>query len=244
MLQYKYWFLLLQEYKNQLQTTGLVLDEEGFCYLPVKKVSEYLGYIPSIRDMRRDLEALRQEPIIINYLEKDGKPAIHGIGFLSEWRVNSRYIGFVLPSFLKNVLMMKETSNKLFAILNWDILCSFSGKYEVIIYKLCKDYLAEGQTPIFDLDDWRDYIGLNRQRTRYLRDHRGRPAYPLLPMFKAVLPGQWHSLSDPELEHSPITRIDFNLFCRFDELSIPDHSTLCRYRNRRRKTTPCPNCWN
>ena len=72
---------------------------------------------------------------------------------------------------------------------------------------------------------------LNRQRTRYLRDHRGRPAYPLLSMFKAVLLGQWHSLSDPELEHSLITRIDFNLFCRFDELSIPDYSTLCRYRN-------------
>ena len=62
--------------------------------------------------------------------------------------------------------------------------------------------------------------------------------------FKAVLLGQWHSLSDPELEHSLITRIDFNLFCRFDELSIPDYSTLCRYRNRRRKTTPCPNCWS
>ena len=43
--------------------------------------------------------------------------------------------------------------------------------------------------------------------------------------------GQWHSLSDPELEHSLITRIDFNLFCCFDELSIPDYSTLCRYRN-------------
>ncbi len=27
---------------------------------------------------------------------------------------------------------------------------------------------------------------LNHQRTRYLRDHRGRPAYPLLSMFKAV----------------------------------------------------------
>ena len=50
-------------------------------------------------------------------------------------------------------------------------------------------------------------------------------------MFKAVLLGQWHSLSDPELEHSLITHIDFNLFCRFDELSIPDYSTLCRYRN-------------
>ena len=29
------------------------------------------------------------------------------------------------------------------------------------------------------------------QRTRYFRDHRGRPAYSLLSMFKAVLLGQW-----------------------------------------------------
>ena len=89
--------------------------------------------------------------------------------------------------------------------------------------------------PLLKLDqviDWQPIEQyLNRQRTRYVRDHRGRPAYPLLSMFKAVLLGQWHSLSDPELEHSLITRIDFNLFCRFDELSIPDYSTLCRYRN-------------
>ena len=89
--------------------------------------------------------------------------------------------------------------------------------------------------PLLKLDqviDWQPIEQyLNRQRTRYLRDHRGRPAYPLLSIFKAVLLGQWHSLSDPELEHSLITRIDFNLFCRFDELSIPDYSTLCRYRN-------------
>ncbi|MBG9085500.1 IS5 family transposase, partial [Neisseria meningitidis] len=81
--------------------------------------------------------------------------------------------------------------------------------------------------PLLKLDqviDWQPIEQyLNRQKTRYLRDHRGRPAYPLLSMFKAVLLGQWHSL---------ITRIDFNLFCRFDELSIPDYSTLCRYRNR------------
>lgn len=77
--------------------------------------------------------------------------------------------------------------------------------------------------PLLKLDqviDWQPIEQyLNRQRTRYLRDHRGRPAYPLLSMFKAVLLGQWHSLSDPE--HSLITSINFNLFCRFDELSIP-----------------------
>ncbi|EOC76460.1 hypothetical protein NM80_1886, partial [Neisseria meningitidis NM80] len=70
---------------------------------------------------------------------------------------------------------------------------------------------------------------LNRQKTRYLRPPR--PSRLPCVHVKAVLLGQWHSLSDPELEHSLITRIDFNLFCRFDELSIPDYSTLCRYRN-------------
>ena len=69
---------------------------------------------------------------------------------------------------------------------------------------------------------------LNRQKKRYLR---GSPAYPLLSIFKAVLLGQWYSLSNPTLVHSLITRIDFNLFWRFDELNISDHSTLYRYLN-------------
>ena len=64
--------------------------------------------------------------------------------------------------------------------------------------------------PLLKLDqviDWQPIEQyLNRQRTRYLRDHRGRPAYPLLSMFKAILLGQWRSLSDPELAHSLITR--------------------------------------
>ena len=72
--------------------------------------------------------------------------------------------------------------------------------------------------PLLKLDqviDWQPIEQyLNRQRTRYLRDHRGHPAYPLLSMFKAVLLGQWHSLSDPE--YNLIPRIDFNLrrFCK------------------------------
>ncbi|EOB47841.1 putative transposase [Neisseria meningitidis 96060] len=45
--------------------------------------------------------------------------------------------------------------------------------------------------PLLKLDqviDWQPIEQyLNRQKNRYLRDHRGRPAYPLLSMFKAVL---------------------------------------------------------
>ncbi|XXQ67752.1 transposase [Neisseriaceae bacterium B1] len=41
---------------------------------------------------------------------------------------------------------------------------------------------------------------LASHKVRYVRDNGGRPAYPLLLMFRAVLLGQWHSLSAPEEE--------------------------------------------
>lgn len=73
---------------------------------------------------------------------------------------------------------------------------------------------------------------LANHKVHYVRDNGGRPAYPLLPMFRAILLGQWHSLSDPELERSLVTRLDFIIFCQFpDEMNLPDHSTLNRFRN-------------
>ncbi len=42
--------------------------------------------------------------------------------------------------------------------------------------------------------------------------------------------GQWHSLSDPELEPALAVRADFLVFCDIDDMELPDHSTLCRYR--------------
>ncbi|EOC25375.1 hypothetical protein NM2001072_1600, partial [Neisseria meningitidis 2001072] len=94
--------------------------------------------------------------------------------------------------------------------------------------------------PLLKLDqviDWQPIEQyLNRQKTRYLRDHRGRPAYPLLSMFKAVLLGQWHSLSDPELEHSLIPASISTCFA-FDELH-PRLQHLMPYRTGWRKTHP------
>jgi IS5 family transposase len=57
--------------------------------------------------------------------------------------------------------------------------------------------------------------------------------YDSLCMFKALLLQTWHSLSDPELEDALRVRFDFILFCRFEvEDSIPDETTICRFRNR------------
>ena len=58
------------------------------------------------------------------------------------------------------------------------------------------------------------------------------PIDPLL-MFKATLLGQWHSLSDPKLEEALLVRIDFMHFCGLGFAdSVPDETTLCRFRNR------------
>jgi len=63
-------------------------------------------------------------------------------------------------------------------------------------------------------------------------DRGGQRPYDVLKMFKAIVLGQWHSLSDPELEHSLRVRVDFILFCGFEmNEAVPDETTLCRFRN-------------
>ncbi len=82
-----------------------------------------------------------------------------------------------------------------------------------------------------DLLDWQRIGNQLRQARQLTRpDSRGNQGYDSLKMFKAILLGQWHSLSDPELEHALTVRADFLVFCDFDDMELPDHSTLCRYR--------------
>ncbi|MCB1673994.1 MAG: replication initiation protein, partial [Pseudomonadales bacterium] len=42
----------------------------------------------------------------------------------------------------------------------WDVFNHFSGKYEAIIYKLCKDYIGVGRTPYMTIDELREYMGV------------------------------------------------------------------------------------
>ena len=57
------------------------------------------------------------------------------------------------------------------------------------------------------------------------------PIDPLI-MFKAILLGQWHSLSDPKLEEALCVRIDFMYFCGLSlSDDVPDETTLCRFRS-------------
>ena len=90
----------------------------------------------------------------------------------------------------------------------------------------CNHYLAKIQKLI----DWNQVEKL--LYTRFPQKPLGRDRYSPLKMFKAILLGQWHTLSDPALEEALCVRLDFIAFTQFaigDPL--PDETTLCRFRN-------------
>lgn len=61
----------------------------------------------------------------------------------------------------------------------------------------------------------------------------GRPAYGSVLMFKALLLQSLYGLSDAELEDALIDRLSFRRFIGLGlEEQVPDHTTLCRFRNR------------
>jgi len=64
-------------------------------------------------------------------------------------------------------------------------------------------------------------------------DGAGRPPFDPLLMFKALLLQQWYRLSDAELEEALNDRMSFRRFLGLSlEDAAPDHTTLCRFRNR------------
>lgn len=73
----------------------------------------------------------------------------------------------------------------------------------------------------------------HKMEALYSRDHRGRPAFPVLLLFKAVLLQQWYSLSDPAAEEAIDDRRSFRRFLglNLDE-KAPDHSTIHKFRDR------------
>ena len=61
----------------------------------------------------------------------------------------------------------------------------------------------------------------------------GPTGYDPVQMFKCLLLGAWHSLSDPGLEQSLRVRLDFLHFSGFQSgASLPDETTFCRLRNK------------
>ena len=80
------------------------------------------------------------------------------------------------------------------------------------------------------LVDWRRIESVLHSTN--LRSRFGRNGYDLGVLFRCLLLGQWHGLSDPKLEESLKVRLDFMLFAGLDlHGPVPDETTHCRFRN-------------
>jgi hypothetical protein len=160
LLAYKHWVLLLQDLREQMEA-DTPTEAGGVRFISMAKLSEHLGYTPSKKDLWECFRSLKNQDLAINFLDKDGHKAKYGAGFISEWSISSNRIGYKFPSFLELVMSgSSEEAKQIFQLLNWNIFNSFSGKYEAIIYKLCKDYIGIGRTPYMTIEDYREYIGL------------------------------------------------------------------------------------
>jgi hypothetical protein len=160
LLQYKYWVLMLRAYREAYEESGGELADGELCYLPMAKLAEHLGYEPKTSDIERDLEAIRKEAIIFNVLEKDGQKGKTGRGFINEWYVSSNRVGVVFPPVIRRAIENLDNRDSIFHLLNWSIFNSFTGKYEAVLYKLCKDYVGAGRTPYMPLEKFRGYMGI------------------------------------------------------------------------------------
>ncbi len=167
--QYKYWVLILKAYREAYEA-AIEPNDGGFHYMPMRRLTDYLGYEPNRSELRADLEALRKEAIIYNILGKDGKTAQRGSGFISEWEVSANWVGYKLPDFLVKCVERLDLKNAIFQQLNWNIFNSFSGKYEAILYKLCKDYVGVQRTPHMPISVFREYMGLRENEYAEFKD--------------------------------------------------------------------------
>lgn len=160
LLQYKYWLLMLKAYREEYERDGPIPEGE-MCFLARARLETVFGYQPRTKDIEDDLEELRKEAITFNVLEKDNSPARMGTGFINQWFVSGARVGVMFPPAIKRAVEDLDDKSSIFQLLNWQIFNSFSGKYEAIIYKLCKDYLGVGLTPIIAIEKFREYIGLD-----------------------------------------------------------------------------------
>ncbi len=166
--QYKIWLVILQKYRECYESGG-VCDENGFFNFPKSDIDKILEYEIKKDVLKEELEKIRREPIVINYLEKDNTAVAHGMGFISEWKVSSKTVKFKIPSFLEGVMNGLDNPLAMFQLLNWQIFNHFSGKYEAVIYKLCKDYVGVKNTPYMTVETFREYMGLKKTSTQNLK---------------------------------------------------------------------------
>lgn len=154
--QYKYWLLMLKTYKDGVDKSG-----EGVEQINITTLEEWIGYDLMRKELENDLIQLRKETVAFNLMSKNGKKPVFRVdGFINNATIEEGVIKFSLGDWLKETIHSLADYSAIFNNLNWTIFNSFSGKYEAILYKLCRDYSGIGVTKKMTLKEYREYMGL------------------------------------------------------------------------------------
>jgi len=79
--------------------------------------------------------------------------------------------------------------------------------------------------------DWKRFLPIVKDLYKNTGPQGGRPNIDEIIMIKLMFLGEWHTLSDPELERQCTDRISFRHFLGFPK-KIPDHGTIWLFRER------------
>jgi len=81
-----------------------------------------------------------------------------------------------------------------------------------------------------------DWVRLESLMSGIYASETGRPSYPSLTLFRALMLGLWYALSDAALSKSLARDLLFRKFCRLElSAGTPDDTTLGRFRDRLRQ---------
>jgi IS5 family transposase len=95
-------------------------------------------------------------------------------------------------------------------------------------------YLPQSESVLDKIDRCIDWKPLRRKIEKlYRKDGPGRPAFPVVTLFKVLLLQGWYDLSDPAAEETIADRFSFRRFLGLElNEKVPDHSTIHRFRDR------------
>jgi len=116
-----------------------------------------------------------------------------------------------------------------------DTLTDFSLKQKYEKVKKLRSRLEEMK----NLLDWNKFLPLFPEK----ETKRGRPAYDKVLMLKVIFLQSWYGISDEEVEFQIYDRLSFQQFLDYPK-SIPDFTTLWRFREELSESDTLDKIWN
>lgn len=152
-VQHKAWLVLLRNAYH-----GVTNPDVKKHRMKLSELATYLGRANNGNDgyFTEILEGLVEKKVRWDIFSKEGGAEWGITTMLGGCRVKKGVVEYDYSEFLREKLY----NPKMFALLNLRILNRFSSKYSLAIYNLCKDYAGEGHTPLIELPQFREFMGL------------------------------------------------------------------------------------